>query len=48
MFCLGQTDLLVAEVEGLLAPVPLQLQDGNEVPDGSEDGEAQDRVNVDP
>lgn len=48
VFCLGQTDLLVAEVEGLLAPVPMQLQDGNEVPDGSEDGEAQDRVNMDP
>lgn len=48
VFCLAQTDLLVAEVEGLLAPVPMQLQDGNEVPDGSEDGEAQDRVNVDP
>lgn len=48
MFCLGQTDLLVAEVEGFLAPVPMELQDGNEVPDGSEDGEAQDRVNMDP
>lgn len=48
VFCLDQTDLLVAEVEGLLAPVSTQLQDGNEVPDGSEDGEAQDRVNVDP
>lgn len=44
----GHTDLLVAEVEGLLAPVPLQLHDGDEVPDGSEDGEAQDRVNMDP
>lgn len=48
VFCLVLTDLLVAEVEGLLAPVPMQLQDGNEVPDGSEDGEAQDRVNMDP
>lgn len=48
MFCLGQTDLLVAEVEGLLAPVPVKLHDGNEVPDGSDDGEAQDRVNMDP
>lgn len=48
VFCLGQTDLLVAEVEGLLAPVPVKLQDGNEVPDGSDDGEAQDRVNMDP
>lgn len=26
----------------------MQLQDGNEVPDGSEDGKAQDRVNMDP
>lgn len=48
VFCLGQTDLLVAEVEGLLAPVPVKLHDGNEVPDGSDDGEAQDRVNMDP
>lgn len=48
VLCLGQTDLLVAEVEGLLAPVTMQLQDGNEVPDGSEDGKAQDRVNMDP
>lgn len=48
VFCLGQTDLLVAEVEGLLAPLPMQLQDGNEVPNGSDDGEAQDRVNMDP
>lgn len=48
MFCLGQTDLLVAEVEGLLAPVPVKLHDGNEVPNGSDDGEAQDRVNMDP
>lgn len=46
--CLGHTDLLVAEVEGLLAPVSMQLQDSNEVPDGSEDGEAQDGVNMDP
>lgn len=48
VLCLGHTDLLVTEVEGLLAPVPLQLHDGDEVPDGSEDGEAQDRVNMDP
>lgn len=33
-----QTDLLVTEVKGLLAPVPVQLQDGDDVPDGSEDG----------
>ena len=26
----------------------MQLQNGNEVPDGSDDGEAQDRVNMDP
>lgn len=45
---MGQTDLLVAKVEGLLAPVSMQLQDSDEVPDGSEDGEAQDRVNMDP
>lgn len=32
------TDLLVTEVEGLPAPVPVQLQDGDDVPDGSEDG----------
>lgn len=34
----GQTDLLVTEVKGLLAPVPVQLQDGDDVPNGSEDG----------
>jgi len=38
----------VAKVEGLFAPLPMQLQDGNEVPDGSDDGKAQDRVNMDP
>lgn len=48
VFYLDQTDLLVAEVEGLLAPMPMQLQDGNKVPNGSKDGEAQDRVNMDP
>ncbi|TNN66699.1 hypothetical protein EYF80_023088 [Liparis tanakae] len=42
------TDLLVAKVEGLFAPLPMQLQDGDEVPDGSDDGKAQDRVNADP
>lgn len=45
---MGQTDLLVAKSEGLLVPVSMQLQDSDEVPDGSEDGEAQDRVNMDP
>lgn len=30
--------LLVTEVERLSAPVPVQLQDGDEVPDGGEDG----------
>lgn len=37
-FGLDPTDLLVTEVKGLLAPVPVQLQDGDDVPDGSEDG----------
>lgn len=35
---LDHTDLLVTKVKGLLAPVPVQLQDGDDVPDGSEDG----------
>lgn len=30
--------LLVTEVEGLSAPVAMQLQDGDEVSDGGEDG----------
>jgi len=38
----------VAEAEGLLAPLPVELQDADEVPDGSEDGEAQGGVNMDP
>lgn len=37
-FGLYQSDLLVTKVKGLLAPVPVQLQDGDDVPDGSEDG----------
>lgn len=37
-FGLDQTDLLVTKVKGLLAPLPVQLQDGDDVPDGSEDG----------
>lgn len=38
----------MTKVEGFFAPVPMQLQDGDEVSDGSDDGEAQDRVNMDP
>lgn len=37
-FGLDQTDLLVTKVKGLPAPVPVQLQDSDDVPDGSEDG----------
>lgn len=47
-FFRGGTDLLVADVKRLLSPVPTQLQYGDEVPDGSKDGEAQDRMNTDP
>lgn len=48
MFFQGHTDLLVAEVKGLLAPMSTELQDGDKVADGSDDGKAQDRVNTDP
>lgn len=40
--------LLVAEVEGLSAQLAVQLQHSDQVSDGREDGETQNRVNMDP
>lgn len=40
--------LLVAEAEGLSAQVAVQLQHSNQVSDSREDGETQNRVNMDP
>lgn len=40
--------LLMAQAEGLLAPVPVQLQDAHEVADGRDDGQAEDRLDPRP
>lgn len=36
--------LLMAETEGLLAPVPVQLKNADQVSNGSDDGQAKHRL----
>lgn len=40
----SEPHLLMAEAEGLFAPVPVQFKDANQVSNGSDDGQAKNRL----
>lgn len=40
----SEPHLLMAEAEGLFAPVSVQFKDANQVSNGSDDGQAKDRL----
>lgn len=44
----SETHLLMTEAEGFFAPVSIQFKDADQVSDGSDDGQAEDRLDSSP
>lgn len=42
----SEPHLLMAEAEGLFAPVPVQFKDANQVSNGSDNGQAKNRLDA--